>query len=431
MRYLIIQTLKKHFFATKKWTFQEKLFYILYSIILFSLFLYSFTQIDLSLTFSRIDFLRNLVKSFQYIGYFNRPLSATLFIILMLLLTAFYLLFLKAAIQKKITKQFFWTLLFTTTMLLTISYNAFSYDLFNYIFDAKIITYYHQNPYEHKALDYPGDKMLSFMHWTHRTYPYGPVWLILTVPLSFLGFTLFLPTFFLFKILIGLSFFGSVYFIGKIMQKISPENELFALVFFGLNPLVLEELLISAHMDSVMIFFALWSLFLLFQKKYIRAFMLFAISVGIKYVTIFLLPVFILIVLQQKHKITISMEKLLFLAVGSLIAAIIALSFRTNFQPWYLMLLLSFAVFLSNKYYILLPSIIISSFALMTYVPYLYTGNWDPPIPEYLSLLYISSYGFSLVVVLFYYFLTTQQTFKTSTNRLKKFAAARLKIRNK
>jgi hypothetical protein len=179
-----------------------KLLACLYVLTLLGLFLYSFTQIDLSLTFSRIDILRNIVSSFQWVGYFNRPLSTFIYIFLLVSLFNFYLGFIVMAYTKQISKKFVWKLIFITTAILTLSYNAFSYDLFNYIFDAKIITHYQQNPYLHKALDFPGDPMLSFMRWTHRMYPYGPIWLGLTVPLSFIGFGFFLTTFFIFKELI-------------------------------------------------------------------------------------------------------------------------------------------------------------------------------------------------------------------------------------
>jgi len=64
---------------------------------------------------------------------------------------------------------------------LLFSYPFLSHDLFNYLFDAKIVTFYHQNPYILKALDFPSDPWLRFMHWTHRTYPYGPSFLFLTL----------------------------------------------------------------------------------------------------------------------------------------------------------------------------------------------------------------------------------------------------------
>lgn len=373
-----------------------------YLVTLLGLFLYSFTQIDLSLTFSRIDFLREIVKSFQYIGYFNRPLSTFFYVVLIVFLFNFYVGFLVMAYTKQISKKLVWKLIFASIVILTLSYNAFSYDLFNYIFDAKIITHYQQNPYLHKALDFAGDPMLSFMRWTHRMYPYGPVWLGLTVPLSFLGFGLFLPTFFLFKSLMAASFLGSVYFIGKILQKILPEREVFGLVFFGLQPLILIESLVSGHLDIVMFFAALWAFYLLLQKKYLFALVLLGISIGIKFVTVFLVPVFLWIFFMQQTKKNISWNTVWLVTIALMIASVIVASLRTNFQPWYLISPLVFATFLSFRYFIFIPTLIISFAALLTYVPYLLVGNWDKPIPQLLNQMYIVSYIIAGVIVLVY-----------------------------
>lgn len=381
-----------------------KIFSFFYILTIVGLFLYSFTQIDLSLTFSRIDSLRSLVSSFQYVGYFNRPLSTFIYVFLIVLLFNFYLGFLVMAYTKQITKKTVWKVIFIVSILLTFSYNAFSYDLFNYIFDAKIITHYQENPYVHKALDYAGDPMLSFMRWTHRVYPYGPIWLGLTVPLSFLGFGLFLPTFFLFKIMISASFLGSVYYIGKILQKIAPEKEVFGLVFFGLQPLVLIESLVSGHLDVVMFFFAFWAFYLLLQKKYLWSFVILGISIGIKFVTVFLVPVFILVLFLQLRKKTISWQIILQGTIILMVLSVVAASFRTNFQPWYLIAPLTFATFLSYRYYIFIPSLIISFFALFTYIPYLFTGNWDPPIPQILMTIYIFSYMIAGTITLIFFF---------------------------
>jgi len=371
----------------------------LYLAIIVGLFFYSFTQIDLSLTISRVPFLRDIITNFQHVGYFQRPLSTVLDLTFLILLHGFYLYFLWCAFKGKIKKHLVWKLILATTVILAFSYNAFSYDLFNYIFDAKILTHYQQNPYIHKALDYPGDPMLSFMRWTHREYPYGPIWLGLTVPLSYIGLNVFIPTFFLFKTLMAASFLGCVYFIGKIFQKVAPEREVFGLVFFGLSPLVLIESLVSAHMDIVMMFFALGAFYFLIHRKYIRAFVLLFLSIGIKFATVFLVPVFILLLFWQVSQRKIHWERLFFLAILLMSGAVIAASVRTTFQAWYLVEVLAFAVFLSYRYYILIPTIIISLFALGTYVPYLYTGNWDPPIPYYLLLLYIASYLISGISV--------------------------------
>src|SRR5260221_1029545 len=178
----------------------------LYFLVILGLFFYSYTQVDLSLTLSRISLWQTIEKSFQYIGYFNRPLSTYLYLGILLLLFSFYVYFLKLVEKSKLKRQYIWLIIFTLSVILTFSYNAFSYDIFNNIFDAKIFTHYHQNPYLHKALDYPHEPMLSFMHWTHRTYPYVPIYIGINIVLSYLGFGIFLLTFFIFKIFIEHSF---------------------------------------------------------------------------------------------------------------------------------------------------------------------------------------------------------------------------------
>lgn len=196
------------------------------------LFLYSFTQVDLGLTLTKASIWQGIQKSFQYIGYFDRGLSAFFFVAIILLLFAMYFLTLQVVRKGVLERRQVWAIIISVGVILFLAYNAFSYDLFNYIFDAKIVTVYHQNPYTHTALDFPQDKMLGFMHWTHRTYPYGPAWLAISLPLSFAGMNHFLPTLYLFKLLALLAYLGTVFYIEKILKKIGIKDALFGLVFF-------------------------------------------------------------------------------------------------------------------------------------------------------------------------------------------------------
>lgn len=368
-----------------------------YILTIIGLFLYSFTQVDLGLTLTRWSIWQVLQTFFQQIGYFQRPLSTAFYIALVLLLFIFYLLFLRLAKQKKIVKREVWSLIFIMSFILTFSYNAFSYDLFNYVFDAKIVTYYQQNPYEHKALDYLGEPMLSFMHWTHRTYPYGPVWLAVTVPLSYLGFGFLLPTLILFKTLATLSFLGTAFFIGKIMHKISKENEMFSITFFAFNPLVIIESLVSAHNDMLMMFLAIASIYFIISKHIFRSIALLGLSIGVKFATIFLAPLYFIYYFLAKQKRGINWEAYFFVITALMIVPIVIASVRTNFQPWYLLYVLPLAALAKPRYFILIPSVIVSLFALFQYVPFLYLGNWDPPVPSILFWIMVSSIIASVV----------------------------------
>lgn len=389
----------------QNYSLKFKVLLFVYIFAFVGLFLYSFTQIDLGLVFSHYPFFYQIEKAFQQIGYFNRPLSASLYILILVFLTGLYLISLHLAHKKKLEKKFVWKIILIGVILLTFSYSAFSYDIFNYIFDAKIVTHYHANPYLHKALDYPGDPMLGFMHWTQRVYPYGPLWLVLTVPLSFVGLQVFIITFFLFKLLAAASFVGSLYFISKILKKIKSEKEVFGLVFFGLNPLVLIESLISAHIDIVMMFFSLMAFYLFLNKKYITSYFSLFLSIGIKFLTGLLLPIFVWMHFLNIQKKKFSIDKMLFFSLALLIIGVIWEAKKSgNFQPWYLLAPLSFAVFLSHKYYIVIPSIIISVLSLLLYVPFLYVGNWNPPIPQILLWIMVVSYILSAIATGSFFF---------------------------
>jgi len=372
----------------------------LYILVIFLLFLYSYTQVDLSLTLSKVSIFQTVEKSFQYVGYFQRPLATNIYIGLLLLLFIFYGIFLRLSWKNVFNRKQLWILILCTTILLTFSYNAFSYDLFNYIFDAKIITHYHQNPYQHMALDYSGDPMLSFMHWVERKYPYGPVWLLATVPLSFLGFQYFLLTFFLFKIFTALCFLICVYYVEKILKEKNKSEVFFGLTLFALNPLVLIEGLVSAHNEIPMIALSLLAFFFLVNKKYIWAIILLLLSIGIKFSTVFLFPVFIYVFISGNKKINWS--RVFISAVLLTIPMVMLLSYRTNFQPWYVLIVLPFAALAGKNFFIVIPVFIFSLFSLLEYIPFLYTGNWNPPIPGILNGITGSGIVFAFLVTIFW-----------------------------
>jgi len=374
-----------------------------------ALLLYSFTQVDLSLTLSQVSIWQGIQKFFQQIGYFNRPLSTVLFLGIIGGMFALYGITLSLIRKNIIDRKLLWKIIIFVSVILFFSYNAFSYDLFNYIFDAKIVTYYGQNPYEHKALDYPGDPMLSFMHWTHRTYPYGPVWLLLTIPVSFIGFGYFLLTFYLFKLLMLGSYIGSAYFIEKISSSTSSGqakktdiNPLFSLAVFALNPLIIIESLVSAHNDIVMIVFALIGIFAFFDRKIVYSLITLGASIAVKFATIFLLPALLLDLFFKVNK-----ETVIRAVIVSMFVAVAIATGRTNFQPWYLLLLIPFASLIANRFYVIIPLVVVSFFALLQHVPFIYLGNWDPPIPTILNLIMVASILVSIVLVLGWMFKRT------------------------
>lgn len=375
----------------------KKLFLPLWITASFLLFLYSYTQVDLSLTFSRASIYQSIEKGFQYVGWFNRPLSTYLYIGIFAFLFIMYFWTMSMVVKRKISVRTVWLAIFAVSVILVFSYNAFSYDLFNYIFDAKIVTLYHQNPYIHKALDFPSDPMLSFMHWTHRTYPYGPLWLVLTVPLSFIGNHIFIVTFYLFKLLIASFFLLTVWSIAKIGKVLKFSNIMLPVAAFAFNPFVFSESLVSSHNDIVMMGIAMYATYFLLRQENFKGSILYILSAGVKFATAVTLIAFFVLLGFKKTKYFIGVSILL------MIGAVILATLRTTFQPWYLLYVFPFAVLMIEKRFIKFPLYVFSVAAVIYYIPFLYGGNWNPPIPALLNDMMIGVTIVSAILAIVFY----------------------------
>ena len=207
-----------------------KILLITYYLLLITLLFYSFTQVDLNLTLNQTPFYLSLQKKLTNLGYFHRPLSTVFFLFLIFsLLTSYFLLLHLVGTNRLKTKQALFLVILS--FLLLPSYPAFSYDIFNYIFDAKIVWVYKQSPWKKAPIEFVGDPMLRFMHWVHRPSVYPPVWIGLSLPAVIFSFNKFILQLFLMKFLIGLFHLGTVFLIFKILEKVAPKKQFLGTVF--------------------------------------------------------------------------------------------------------------------------------------------------------------------------------------------------------
>lgn len=345
-----------------------KLLLFLYILFTFSLLLYSFTQIDLNLTLSRVSIWQVWQKKFMYIGYFQRPLSTTIYSAILFGFFTLYSFTLYLSMRAKLTLKQLWIITGIVSAVLFLSYPAFSHDIFNYMFDARTVVKYGEIPYYVKPLDFSTDPWLNFMHWTHRPGIYPPLWIIITLPLYILGFNTLIPIILNFKAIVFIHYLGSTYVIGKIMEKINIKHKIPSMVFFALNPLIIIESLISAHNDIIMMFWALLAFYILQKGKRIFGLFLLAISVALKWVTIFLLP---LLLIGPRRFFA-----LLFMLLGLVIVIM-----QTEILPWYFLWVLPFLALNVERKWIVILSIGFSLGLLLRYTPFLYLGHWNPPVP--------------------------------------------------
>ena len=320
-------------------------FFLLFTLyfVLFTIFtIYSYTQVDLNLTLSNNSIYQSIQSQLTNIGYFNRPLSTTIFFVLVLFCTFLYFFVLK--FRQHFSIKQLWVLLFTLCFLLFISYPAFAHDIFNYMFDARTVVKYAQNPYFTTPLDFPQDDWTRFMRWTHVGSVYPPGWLITTIPFYLLGFGKFTLTLLSFKLLGLISFLASSW----LMLKIAGRR---AWILWSFNPMVLIESLSSVHNEITMVAFTLLA-FYIFGTKKIPAYLSLIFAGLIKYTSFLLLPF---------------LNHPAFAAAAAWIGAI-AFFFVREINPWYILLPVAISFMSKNKYLVSL-SIVSSLLIMYRYYP--------------------------------------------------------------
>lgn len=322
---------------------------ILYGLTLVGLLLYSYVLVDPNLTFINTPLWNQFRSIVIPIGYYQRELSWYLYLGLILLLFLFHFFAIKKYKELHILKL---TIIISEVLLL--SYPFLSHDFFNYMFDAKILTFYHQNPYLQKALDFPNDPWLRFLQWTHRSYPYGPVFLGISLISSFLSFGKFLLSFIFFKATVVIFYFLAVLFLHKMNKKWA--------IVFATHPLILIEGLVNGHNDVLALSLGIIGVYCLFKNKNILARALLILSAGIKYFT---LPI---IALTKNKKL------LNYLIFTLQIGIVLYYSIVSEIQPWYFL-----ALFILLPYYETLLSRFNIFFIglLFSYYPYIRLGGWD------------------------------------------------------
>lgn len=323
---------------------------ILYGILLLALSLYSYALVDPNITFFNNDLWTEFRNTMFQLGYFQRPWSTAIYIVLILLLFVFHIRFLKKYDSYSALK-----IAIIAGIICLLAYPFVSHDLFNYIFDARILTFYHQNPYTHSAMHFPADHMTRFMHWTHRNYAYGPAFLGITAIPSFLSFGKFILNFVLFKALFVGSYIAAVYFLAKWKKEWA--------MFYATHPLVIIDGLVNAHNDILAVSMSLIGLYLVFHKSGMKGRLVLLISGLIKFTT---LP--LVIATQKKDDLY---TKISFVGIA---VVLFYLTFMRTMQPWYFLIpfvLIPYFFAHIKRFLIFYVGV------LMSYTGFIATGEWN------------------------------------------------------
>ena len=370
----------------------EKFLLFITSGIYLGIAIFSYSYVDLNLTLSNNQQALSFVKMMQQLGYYNRPAASLVYILLM---TSAFIVFcysLYLAKKGQITLTFLIRISLITSLILVFSYPFLSSDIFNYMFDAKIITFYNLSPYTHKALDFPSDDWIRFMRWTHRYSPYGPIWLLLTTIPSVLSFNKFILDLILFKFLLTIFNLFNIFLIYKISIGIKRINTILATTFYALNPLFLIEGIANGHNDVLVATFTLITILLIQKEKWLKSFLALILGALIKYINILMLPGILIYRVNKNIRHFLIINLLIISAFTIIISTfhfkiqVLSSSTQVQFQPWYLFWVAPYLAFFSESIFIL-PAITLAFGSEMRYLPFIYNGDWNAPY----SILYMQS----------------------------------------
>jgi len=304
-------------------------------------------------------------KGFQHVGYYQRPLSAALYIGILVFFFTLYPLLLAAVRKGRLDRKELWGLIFLVTGIIVFSYPAaFSYDFFNYMFTAKTVLIYHQNPYVVTPLQFAGvDPWTNFMRWTHLTTAYAPLWIGMTLVPYILGLGYFVPTLFAIKFMVAGWFLVTAWALARCVDTIDRNQTTLALAIFALNPLILVESLVSSHNDVVLTAFAMLAIWAYLKKDYWSSWLWLAFSIAAKTITFVLIPVMLL----RKNR----MWMLAAILVGLGIVLL-----KREFLPWYWVWVMPFVALISENVRLTRFALIVSLGLLVSYAPFLYFGDY-------------------------------------------------------
>ncbi|NCN82856.1 MAG: hypothetical protein GW947_02710 [Candidatus Pacebacteria bacterium] len=304
-----------------------------------------------------------------------------------------------------LTQTVLWFLLLISPLLF--SYNALSHDVFNYLFNAKMVMVYHANPHVQTALEFATDDWTRFMHNTHTPAPYGYGWTGLSLVPYLLGFGKFTWSWLVFRLFSVASLVLVFVALQQLARRMGKKVSLSDAAVFFLNPLVLIEVVANSHNDLWMLAPALFGLsFLLARKRFSLGWrvgislLLLAFSISIKYATVTLLPVWLTILALERFEagsfgrlqarlhipkrflivLTKGIWERVFRSLPYVAAVSLLLPLFTNqsqqYLPWYLTWSLVWLPLISARKWRRFW-LVCSIAALLRYVPWLYVGGYE------------------------------------------------------
>ncbi|RKR15171.1 hypothetical protein CLV91_1253 [Maribacter vaceletii] len=212
-----------------------------------------------------------------------------------------------------------------------------SQDFYRFIWDGELINNF-KNPYLYlpKVLIEQEDLIIANAHELYKGMGdlspkfysnYPPLNQLIFAITAFLGGKTILGSVIVMRITIVLADIGIVYFGRKLLKNLNRSPHL--IFWYFLNPLVLIELTGNLHFEGVMLFFFIWSLYLLSIDKWKSSAIVYALSIMVKLVPLLFLPLFLT---HFKFKKSVQFYGIVGITTATLLMPFYSSEFITNYS---------------------------------------------------------------------------------------------------
>lgn len=138
-------------------------------------------------------------------------------------------------------------------------------DVHSYAIYGRIVAVHGGNPFIDLPEQYPDDAVLPYVYWRSTVSVYGPVWMLLSIPVTWtaelLGGS---PWVYVlsYKVVAVLCHLVNMLLLYRVLLTLRPERAVWGMALYGWNPLVLVEFAGSGHNDALMVMLLLVAILL-------------------------------------------------------------------------------------------------------------------------------------------------------------------------